>query len=273
MQFFFLYFKVQATVCKTLSSPLMIAIVSTLSLGLAAEFPLQGLASFLGQDHTTDAWQIAAYSSAGPDRLSESATISDGKNVLREGTNGWTCMPANPRGMEHPEKGWTDAHEAMPVCFDGAGYQWISAWMSGEPPAMERDAYIWMLQGDRGEDNAVAHEVNVPYDADDPTDFIESGPHLMMMPKDAASLAAFPTDFHTGEPYVMWQGSKYAHLMIPTVGYYKYSKPRAERDSLAFYHLSEPSGLDAEPAAKVSGLWGVFPVGLLGCGERFSFIR
>ena len=37
-----------------------------------------------------------------------------GGNLLREGSNGWTCLPANPRGQSDPENGWVDAHEAMP---------------------------------------------------------------------------------------------------------------------------------------------------------------
>jgi hypothetical protein len=32
----------------------------------------------------------------------------------------------------------------------------------------------------------------------------------------AAQLAALPTDWHTGGPWVMWKGTKYAQIMVPT---------------------------------------------------------
>ncbi|SUZ61203.1 uncharacterized protein METZ01_LOCUS14057, partial [marine metagenome] len=63
--------------------------------------------------HTSAEWQIWAYSTAAPSFIGETATILDGdNNVLREGTNGWTCLAANPRGMSDPENGWNDALEA-----------------------------------------------------------------------------------------------------------------------------------------------------------------
>jgi len=40
------------------------------------------------------------------------------------------------------------------------------------------------------------------------------------MPQDPSSLDLFPPDFNSGEPYVMWQGNEYAHLMIPIEGYF-----------------------------------------------------
>ena len=52
--------------------------------------------------------------------IAENCTVidSDGKTTLREGTNGWTAMPGNPRGMSDPENGWKDPHEAMPMAMD-----------------------------------------------------------------------------------------------------------------------------------------------------------
>ena len=142
-------------------------------------------------------------------------------NVLREGTNGWTCLAANPRGMSDPENGWNDAHEAMPLCGDEEGFKWIGAYLSDETPQLERDTYVWMLHGDMGEDNSTPFVRNQA-DAEDPAHWIESGPHLMLMPKDPASLDNFPTDFTAGSPYAMFRGSKYTHLMIPAEGYFDY---------------------------------------------------
>ena len=48
---------------------------------------------------------------------------------------------------------------------------------------MERDTYMWMLHGDLGEDNTTPGVLNKS-DAKDQSQFIVSGPHLMLMPKD-----------------------------------------------------------------------------------------
>lgn len=172
-------------------------------------------------DHASEAWQIAAYSSAAPAFIGDFASVIDANGkVLREGSNGWTCLSLNPRPF--PEGGWKDAHDAMPGCGDAEGMKWMQAALSGTKPDLERDTFIWMLHGDVGEDNT---KMNVLDKADStPGEWIESGPHLMLMPKDPATLEKFHADFTTGEPYVMMPGSDYAHLMIPLVGYYDYQE-------------------------------------------------
>ena len=177
--------------------------------------------------HTSVEWQVAAYSSAAPDFLGAGATVMapDGKTVLRAGTNGWTCMASTP-GYD-ATKGWESAAAAAPVCLDAAGFPWLQAYMTGATPTIERDAFVWMLNGDLGFDNsnpAVMTEADAA-----PGQFVKSGPHLMIMPKDPKTLDLFPTDFTKGEPYVMFKGSPYAHLMIPFPGYYEPSnvKPTA----------------------------------------------
>ena len=44
----------------------------------------------------------------------------------------------------------------------------------------------------------------------------------MRMPKDLASLEGMTTDFNSGAPYVMFDGTPYAHVMYPVDGYYDY---------------------------------------------------
>lgn len=177
-------------------------------------------------DHNSAKWQIQAFSSAAPGFLGDFATIigTDGA-VLREGTNGWICQSANPRPV--PTSGWASAHEAMPACHDGEGMKWMMGYMQGKAPNMERDTFMWMLHGDMGEDNTKAGVLN---EADAVAgQWIESGPHLMLMPKDPSTLAAYPTDFRTGAPYVMFPGTPYAHLMIPVTGYYDYQPESAPK--------------------------------------------
>jgi|TARA_B100000959_G_scaffold264600_1_gene305247 hypothetical protein len=173
--------------------------------------------------HTSAEWQIWAYSTAAPDYIANEATIVDANmNILREGSNGWTCLPANPRGMSDSENGWKNPHEAMPACVDGQSMLWMQGYMSGTKPGekMTTDGFAWMLHGDMGEDNSTPMIFNE--EDSKPGHWIESGPHLMRMPKDPSSLDGITSDFNSGAPYVMFAGTDYAHLMIPVEGYYKY---------------------------------------------------
>ena len=38
----------------------------------------------------------------------------------------------------------------------------------------------------------------------------------MILATDVAQLDAYPTDWTKGGPWVMWKGTPYAHLMVPT---------------------------------------------------------
>jgi hypothetical protein len=91
-------------------------------------------------DHASAEWQIAAYSSAAPAYIGDFATVIGGKGeVLREGTNGWTCLGLNPRPF--PDRGWKDAHDAMPGCGDAEGMKWMQAALAGTKPMLERDTF------------------------------------------------------------------------------------------------------------------------------------
>ncbi len=57
-----------------------------------------------------------------------------------------------------------------------------------------------------------------------PGQWIESGPHLMLMPKDPSSLDNMNADFTNGAPYVMFPKTIWAHVMIPVEGYYKHQE-------------------------------------------------
>jgi hypothetical protein len=96
--------------------------------------------------------------------------------------------------------------------------------MSGTIPEMDHDGFAWMLHGDMGEDNSTPM-VMAKDDAKDQSQWIESGPHLMLMPKDPSAIERHTSDFNSGSPYVMFGGTPYAHLMIPVSDYYQY-QPR-----------------------------------------------
>lgn len=179
--------------------------------------------------HTSSEWKIWAYSTAAPSYIASKCTVIDvDGSVLREGSNGWTAMAANPRGMSDPENGWKDAHEAMAMVGDGPAMKWAMAYMGGSVPEMNSDGWAWMLHGDMGEDNT-KHLVFNKEDAAE-GQWIESGAHLMLFPKDPASLEGQTTDFNSGAPYVMFKGTGYDHLMIPVEGYFKYQSQTHDGD-------------------------------------------
>ena len=171
--------------------------------------------------HTSAEWKIWAYSTAAPSFIAAECTVVDvDGTVLREGTNGWTAMSANPRGPADPENGWKDPHEEMPMVGDAQSMKWAMAYMSGEIPQLDFDGYSYMLHGDMGEDNTKHFVLNKEDAAEG--QWIESGAHIMLFPKDPSSLDGFTTDFNSGGPYVMFKGTGYDHLMIPVEGYYDY---------------------------------------------------
>ena len=174
--------------------------------------------------NSTD-WEIETYTTAAPDFIGDFATVvSASGEVLREGTNGWTCLPFIPM----PKMGYKSANEAAPACADANAVAWADAYIKKTKPEIKNDGWIWMIHGDTGVDNFRPHsEGDIENTA--PEDWIYSGSHLMLMPKDPASLEGVSTDFTTGSPYVMMEGTPFVHLMIPLEGYYKYQPESAPK--------------------------------------------
>jgi hypothetical protein len=145
---------------------------------------------------------ISSLNGAAPQGIVESATIlkmdADGKfTVIRQGTNGWTCM--DPGGA--------------PMCADKAGMEWGKAWMD-KAPAPQKLGFIYMLKGDEGTSNTD------PYDHKETADnnWVKTGPHVMIVGSEAKSmLQNYPREAKPDptKPYVMWPGTPYEHLMLP----------------------------------------------------------
>jgi len=132
--------------------------------------------------------------------MAENATVVDWEgNVLREGSNGYTCMPTPPM-----------LDGKAPMCMDGEWMKWADAWLNKKDYTASKLAISYMLGGDEGASNTD------PF-AEGPTEdneWIKEGAHLMIIAP-AELLDAFPTDPQNGGPYVMWKGTPYAHLMVP----------------------------------------------------------
>ena len=132
--------------------------------------------------------------------MAENATVVDWEgNVLREGSNGYTCFPTPPM-----------LTGTAPMCMDGEWMKWADAWSNKKEYEATTLGISYMLAGDEGASNID------PY-AEGPTEdneWIKEGAHLMIVAPPEL-LEAFPTDPNSGGPYVMWKGTPYAHLMVP----------------------------------------------------------
>ena len=139
--------------------------------------------------HASAEWQIWAYTTAAPDFIGDFASVigADG-SVLREGTNGWRCETFMPM----PEEGFAKPHDAAPACSDKNSVAWANAYKAGTIPDMEGDGWMWMIHGDLGVDNFTVG-TDGQKDAGH-AHYIESGPHMMLMPKDPSSLDGQSTD-------------------------------------------------------------------------------
>lgn len=142
--------------------------------------------------------------SAAPAVIASEATVADWEgDVLRVGTNEYTCLPDD-----------SDVPNNSPMCLDEAWMAWADAWMNGtEPPAPDALSFGYMLQGDMPLSNVD------PF-AEGPTEdnqwMQNAGPHIMVLAPDPAMFDGISTDPDNGGPWVMWKDTPYVHLMIPT---------------------------------------------------------
>jgi hypothetical protein len=178
---------------------------------LAVVFPIGALAQQVSQQSRTAEQKITDAASAAPASVSNNAAVIDWPATtggqmqqLRAGTNGWVCYPTTPIAYANGAR-----RDAM--CVDPEFQGWASSWMGRTAPTTKRAAVAYMLQGDAGASNTD------PY-ATGPTgsnDWVVSGPHVMLIVPEPASLEGLPTDSRNGGPWVMWKGTPYAHVMVP----------------------------------------------------------
>jgi hypothetical protein len=145
--------------------------------------------------------KIARAMSAGPPDIAKSARIVEtgpqGKMiVLREGTNGFTCMPGNPDVIGDP-----------PMCADGPSMQWAADFKANKPkPTNTVPGITYMLAG------ATQRSDSDPYDKTSPA--ITVPPHWMIMWPFDPKATGLPTKHRDTGAYIMWAGSPYAHMHI-----------------------------------------------------------
>ena len=158
-----------------------------------------------------DAWKIENALSAGPKYITDRATVmiwpsadkEHNMRVLREGSNGWVCMPEGDGLVDHGNRLAFDHEKPRhnPMCADQTMMKWMMAMMDGKKPNLDRIGISYMLQGEGGADVRFA------------------GPHIMLVlpdgGKDALKDVGGYTSSGGGAPYVYGPGAPSPLLIIP----------------------------------------------------------
>ncbi len=150
---------------------------------------------------TSEPEYLAKVKTAAPEPIVNKATIimmQEGKpRELQAGSNGFTCL-ISPDGT--------------PLCADQNGMEWVQAiGARTEPP--DKIGFIYMLAGDTGTTN---HD---PYQRDTHLHWVQTGPHVMIVGPRVRDMMGYPRTVDVADPsqpYVMFPGTSYEHLMLPT---------------------------------------------------------
>jgi hypothetical protein len=146
--------------------------------------------------------QIKSAMSAAPPSISANARVIDWNfNTLREGDNGWTCLPDRP-----------DTPGNDPWCVNEPWLNFLQAYVKKEKPTYSEIGFAYMLMGDTPVSNRDPYATKPTGKDDWVTDL---GPHLMMLVPDKKMLANISTNHLNGGPWIMWPNTPYAHIMIP----------------------------------------------------------
>ena len=180
---------------------LAVLATGTIAFGLARSAPVAG------QTDATDQAKIADAMKAGPAAITKDATILDHKQdaagnlvVLRQGSNGWTCLPDNPGSP-------TDD----PMCLDATWVGWLKGLLANKVPVIKEPGIGYMLQGESDASNADPMATK-PAPGDD---WVVSPPHIMILQPQKLDQSVFSTDPKSGGPWIMWPGTPYEHIMMP----------------------------------------------------------
>jgi hypothetical protein len=150
---------------------------------------------------TSEAAYLAKVKTAAPPPIVQKATIvrmEGGKpRQLQAGSNGFTCLIAG---------------DGTPLCADANGMEWIQAVVAKTTPP-DNIGFIYMLAGDTGTTN------HHPHERDTRKHWVQTGPHVMIVGPRVREMAGYPRMLDVADanqPYVMFPGTAYEHLMLPT---------------------------------------------------------
>lgn len=182
--------------------------LAALCVGCAPQEQQQAAPPPPGPAAGTPEWKIANAMSAGPTAIASGATLMEWASSpdsqphqLRAGTNGWTCFADN-----------TQTPGDDPMCFDAQFGNWATAWMGHHSPNITSLGVAYMLQGGSDASNTDPFKMT----PDSGHAWVDTGPHVMIVIPNVRGLSGLPTDPASGGPYIMWQNTPYAHVMVPT---------------------------------------------------------
>lgn len=151
--------------------------------------------------------RIRSAMSAAPASISAQATVLEWPSrpgakpaTLRAGSNAWTCLPDNPA---------TPGND--PMCLDKQWMAWVQAYMTHTRPKITGVGMAYMLQGGTDASNTD------PF-ADKPApgeQWMKAPPHVMVLSPTKWDSAMYSSDMSSGQPWVMFKGTPYEHLMVP----------------------------------------------------------
>lgn len=180
---------------------------STLITALLAGIGLASAAATAGEKPASDQKLIQSAMRAAPAKVADKASImamdADGSmRTVREGSNGFTCMPDNP-ATPGPD----------PMCMDAAALEWAHAWIGKTTPTAGKIGFMYMLEGGTDASNTDPYATAPAKE----NHWVKTGPHVMIVGADPGFYDMYPKDADpdTSAPYVMWPGTPYQHLMIP----------------------------------------------------------
>jgi hypothetical protein len=150
---------------------------------------------------TSESEYLAKVKTAAPERIVSKASIvmmQEGKpRELQAGSNGFTCL-ISPDGT--------------PLCADEYGMDWVKAIGARTDPP-NKIGFIYMLAGDTGTTN------HHPHQRETRMHWVQTGPHVMIVGPGVRDMTGYPRTLDVadpGQPYVMFPGTPYEHLMLPT---------------------------------------------------------
>lgn len=174
------------------------------SISLLAGAALLGSAAPMAAQ-TSDEEMIANAMSAGPPAVVENATIVaiDEKGqvrTLRQGANNFTCMADDPTPGNNP------------MCLDENAMAWAQAWMNKTEPPEGKVGFGYMLAGGSTPSNIDPYATAPAGGA-----LSQEPPHVMIfnLPEAVAGYPQGGEDPDRTQPWVMWAGTPYEHLMLP----------------------------------------------------------
>ena len=155
---------------------------------------------------SSEAQMIASAMRAVSVAVAKTATIvtmdASGMHTLRKGTNGFTCMADNPE-TPGPD----------PMCMDANAMEWVHAWIEHKAPTAGKVGFMYMLAGGTDASNTDPYATKPQAS----NHWVETGPHVMVVGANPDFYSQYPkkADPDTSQPYIMWPGTPYQHVMIP----------------------------------------------------------